>query len=42
MGHTPQANETPAKGRRVQLHPQEALLQEARALLQSAGFAGYR
>ena len=31
-----------AKGRRVQLHPQEALLQEARALQQSEAFAGYR
>ena len=30
------------KGRRVQLHPQEALLQEARALQQSEAFAGYR
>ena len=30
------------KGRGVQLHPQEALLQEARALQQSEAFAGYR
>ena len=30
------------KGRTVQLHPQEALLQQARALLQSEAFAGYR
>ena len=30
------------KGRRVQLHPQEALLQEARARQQSEAFAGYR
>ena len=30
------------KGRRVQLHPQEALLQEARDLQQSEAFAGYR
>ena len=29
-------------GRTVQLHPQEALLQEARALQQSEAFAGYR
>ena len=29
-------------GRTVQLHPQEALLQQARALQQSAAFAGYR
>ena len=30
------------KGRTVQLHPQEALLQQARALQQSEDFAGYR
>ena len=30
------------KGRTVQLHPQEALLQQARALQQSEAFAGYR
>ena len=30
------------KGRTVQLHPQEALLQQARALQQSEIFAGYR
>ena len=30
------------KGRTVQLHPQEALLQQARALRQSEAFAGYR
>ena len=30
------------KGRRVQLHPQEALLQEARVLQRSEAFAGYR
>ena len=30
------------KGRRVQLHPQEALLQEARVLQRSESFAGYR
>ena len=30
------------KGRRVQLHPQEALLQEARVLQRSDAFAGYR
>ena len=30
------------KGRTVQLHPQEALLQQDRALQQSAAFAGYR
>ena len=30
------------KGRTVQLHPQEALLQRARALQQSEAFAGYR
>ena len=30
------------KGRRVQLHPQEDLLQRARALQQSDAFAGYR
>ena len=29
------------KGRRVQLHPQEALLQQARALQRSEAFAGY-
>ena len=29
-------------GRTVQLHPQEALLQQARALQQSEAFAGYR
>ena len=29
------------KGRTVQLHPQEALLQQARALQRSAAFAGY-
>ena len=29
-------------GRTVQLHPQEALLQRARALQHSEGFAGYR
>ena len=32
----------PGTGRTVQLHPQEALLQQARALLQSEAFAGYR
>ena len=31
-----------ALGRTVQLHPQEALLQQARALEQSEAFAGYR
>ena len=31
-----------ALGRTVQLHPQEALLQQARALQQSEAFAGYR
>ena len=30
------------KGRRVQIHPQEALLQQARALLQSAAYDEYR
>ena len=30
------------KGRTVQLHPQEALLQQARALQQGEAFAGYR
>ncbi len=30
------------RGRTVQLHPQEALLQQARALQQSEAFAGYR
>ena len=30
------------KGRTVQLHPQEALLQQARALQRSEAFAGYR
>ena len=30
------------KGQTVQLHPQEALLQQARALQQSEAFAGYR
>ena len=30
------------KGRRVRLHPQEALLQEARVLQRSEAFAGYR
>ena len=30
------------KGRRVQLHPQEALLQEARVLQRSESFAGYK
>ena len=30
------------KGRTVQLHPQEALLQQARALQQSEAFVGYR
>ena len=32
----------PGTGRTVQLHPQEALLQQARALQQSEAFAGYR
>ena len=32
----------PEKGRTVSLHPQEALLQEARALQRSEGFAPYR
>lgn len=32
----------PGRGRTVMLHPQEALLQEARALQQSAEFAPYR
>jgi hypothetical protein len=32
----------PGKGRLVMLHPQEALLQEARAFQQSAAFAPYR
>ncbi len=31
-----------SKGRRVQIHPQEALLQEARALQQSAAYDEYR
>ena len=33
---------TSGKGRTLQLHPQEALLQQARALQQSEAFAGYR
>ena len=32
----------PGTGRTVQLHPQEGLLQQARALQQSEAFAGYR
>ncbi len=32
----------PGKGRLVMLHPQEALLQEARAFQQSDAFAPYR
>ena len=32
----------PGTGRTVQLHPQEALLQQARALQQSEAFGGYR
>ena len=32
----------PGTGRTVQLHPQEALLQQARALQRSEAFAGYR
>ena len=32
----------PGTGRTVRLHPQEALLQQARALQQSEAFAGYR
>ena len=32
----------PGTGRTVQLHPQEALLQQARALQQSEGFGEYR
>ena len=32
----------PGTGRRVRLHPQEALLQQARALQQSPAFAQYR
>ena len=32
----------PGTGRTVRLHPQEALLQQARALQHSEGFAGYR
>ena len=32
----------PGTGRTVQLHPQEALLQQARALLQSEAFGEYR
>ena len=33
---------SPGVGRTVQLHPQEALLQQARTLQQSEAFAGYR
>ena len=32
----------PGRGRRVSLHPQEALLQAARTFQHSAAFAGYR
>ena len=36
------SSEESGLGRTVQLHPQEALLQQARALQQSEAFAGYR
>ena len=38
----PNAWPGPGLGRTVQLHPQEALLQQARTLQQSEAFAGYR